>query len=107
MNWYKLATKWKDKLKGGLADNKTPDDFDKKQVNQGIKVEKEHTDDEHLAEEISLDHLSEDPLYYEKLKTMEKRFAKKYNVLDTQLLCCQFPKNRRKNPYKKNKKENK
>jgi len=32
---------------------------------------------------------------------------KKWNVLDTQLLCCGYPENRRKNPYKPNVKNEK
>ena len=38
-----------------------------KQLDKGIKVEKEHTGDRLLAREIALDHLSEDPNYYTKL----------------------------------------
>lgn len=38
----------------------------------GIAVEKEHTSKEDIAREIALDHLGEDPKYYEKLKKVEK-----------------------------------
>lgn len=38
---------------------------------RGIKVELEHTDDVFTALEIAMDHLTEDPKYYEKLKTIE------------------------------------
>jgi hypothetical protein len=62
----------KDKLKGGLADKKQPKDFNAKSLAAGIKVEMEHTKDEALAREIAMDHLSEDPDYYDKLKDMEK-----------------------------------
>ena len=41
---------------------------DAEQLNIGIEVEKEHTDDEKLAEKIARDHLAEDPHYYTKLK---------------------------------------
>lgn len=68
----------KDKLPGGLADKKDPKDFDQKQLAKGIKVELEHTSDETLAQEIAMDHLTEDPMYYEKLEKMEK--AKKESV---------------------------
>jgi len=34
----------------------------------GIKVELEHTDDIYIAREIAMDHLAEDPDYYNKLK---------------------------------------
>jgi hypothetical protein len=64
----------KDQLPGGLGDDKTPEDFDPKAVEKGRKVELEHTDDPDLATEITLDHLSEDPLYYDKLETIESCF---------------------------------
>lgn len=41
------------------------------QLDQGIKVEKEHTGDRATAKEIALDHLSEDPDYYTKLATVD------------------------------------
>ena len=74
------------KLEGGLADNKSLvqiakkhnaknyyqlDDMVKslkKQLEMGMKVETEHTDDKDKAKEIALDHLWEDPKYYSKLK---------------------------------------
>ena len=40
----------------------------KKQLEIGIKVEHEHTDDEDKARRIALDHLDEKPDYYTKLK---------------------------------------
>ena len=49
-----------------------PDDqFDAEQLNMGIEVEREHTDDPELAKEIAKDHLAEFPDYYTKLKKME------------------------------------
>jgi hypothetical protein len=69
-----------DKLPGGLADKKTPKDFDPKALKQGIAVEKEHTTDEQLAQEIAMDHLTEDPEYYKKLKTMEKVAIKEREI---------------------------
>lgn len=71
-----------EKLKGGLADNKSLEDIANKhnvgvedlktQWNMGLDVEKEHTDDNIKADEIVKDHLWEDPKYYTKLKKMEK-----------------------------------
>jgi hypothetical protein len=73
-------------LKGGLGDNKSLvqiakkhnaknyyhiDDMVKslkKQVEMGLPIEKDHTDDEDKAKEIVYDHLWEDPKYYTKLK---------------------------------------
>jgi len=66
---------WQDKIPGGLSDKKTPWDFPTKSLREGEKVEKEHTSDKHLQREISMDHLTEDPHYYEKLKKMEDKTA--------------------------------
>ena len=67
------AKQWKDQLPGGLADKKKPEDFDQKQLEKGIKIEMEHVNDRKLAMEIAMDHLTEDPQYYNKLKTIENR----------------------------------
>lgn len=67
----RVAAAWIDKLPGGLADEKRPADFDPAQLAQGVKVELEHTEDAARAMEIAMDHLTEDPDYYEKLKTIE------------------------------------
>jgi hypothetical protein len=40
-------------------------------LSAGMKVEMEHTNDKNVAREIALDHLGEDPKYYEKLKKVE------------------------------------
>ena len=42
------------------------EDFEK-ELNAGISVEMEHTNDPETARRIALDHLYEDPEYYEKL----------------------------------------
>lgn len=77
-----------DKIKRGLSDNKTFEDLVnknkrkgkdvrlvekdlKRQLNQGIKVEMEHTDNKKIAREIAMDHLWEDSNYYDKLKKVE------------------------------------
>lgn len=49
----------------------TVDDI-KAQLKMGIKVEKEHTDSNTKAAKIAMDHLAEDPKYYDKLKDMEQ-----------------------------------
>jgi hypothetical protein len=59
--------KWKDKLKGGKADNKTPDDFPEDDIIIGTKVEREHTDNPDIATEVAMDHLEENPDYYDEL----------------------------------------
>lgn len=78
--------KAKQVLTGGLADNKSLSDISEKhkvskekideQLKMGIEVEKEHTDDEEKAKEIAMDHLTEDPEYYSKLKKIEKAEVK-------------------------------
>ena len=73
-------------LKGGKADKKTLEyilkkhnkkdttiDGLKKQLQKGIKVEMEHTDNKTKAKEIAMDHLYEDPKYYDKLKKIESK----------------------------------
>lgn len=83
-----------EKLEGGLADKKSLLDIamkhsfgDKvlttskkierllkllqKELQKGIEVELEHTKDREKAKEIAMDHLYEDPKYYEKLKKVE------------------------------------
>jgi hypothetical protein len=51
-----------------------------KQLDKGIKVEMEHTDDRQTAKEIAMDHLAEDPNYYTKLKRIEE--AKKVEATE-------------------------
>jgi hypothetical protein len=75
-----------EKLKGGLGDKKTLEDIAKKhdskgyyhndnmvqslkkELNMGVKIEMEHTNDKSKAKEIAMDHLWENPSYYSKLK---------------------------------------
>lgn len=59
-----------DKIKGGLADSVPDGKFNLVSLLKGIKVEMEHTSDKSIAKEIAKDHLSEDPLYYDKIKTL-------------------------------------
>jgi hypothetical protein len=80
-----------EKLKGGKSDNMSLLDIAKKHTNEpksedrikkklkelelqlkkGLEVEKEHTKDIEKAKEIAMDHLSENPNYYDKLKKIE------------------------------------
>jgi hypothetical protein len=69
----RVAERWKEKIPGGLA--RVPPKVDPKQVEKGIKVELEHTNDRSIAREIAYDHLTEDPIYYDKLEEMEKKAA--------------------------------
>lgn len=56
------------KLPGGEGDNISTADVDQEELSLGLSIEAEHTDDPEIAKEIALDHLSEDPHYYTKLK---------------------------------------
>jgi hypothetical protein len=58
-------------LSGGTADFRSEADFDPTQLQKGIEHELEHTTEQSLAKEIAMDHLAEDPLYYEKLENIE------------------------------------
>ena len=57
---------------GGLADNIPVSEFDLTEVLAGAKVEREHTKSIKQAIEIARDHLTENPLYYQQLKLIEK-----------------------------------
>jgi len=74
-----IKSKKCDKVPGGLADKKSPEDFSKSQLEKGVKIEMEHTDDKSLAKEIAMDHLVEDPKYYDHLVEMEKDVKKESN----------------------------
>jgi hypothetical protein len=65
--------KYKDKIKGGRGDKKSPSDFAKDAIAKGTQIEMEHTDDPMLSVEIAVDHLSEFPEYYEELEKMEAK----------------------------------
>jgi hypothetical protein len=76
-----------DVVPGGLAKGLTLNDIAEKhgvsvdmmvaEFKKGIAVEMEHTTDREVAKEITLDHLFEDPKYYDKLKKMEEYFDDK------------------------------
>lgn len=55
-------------LHGGKGEGKKVTDFDPEQLAMGVEVEMEHTDDSDEALQITMDHLTEDPKYYTKLK---------------------------------------
>lgn len=65
------TTGQKDLVPGGLCQDCSPDDFDQEQLQMGIEVEMEHTSDRAIAQEIAMDHLTEDAHYYSKLKKVE------------------------------------
>ena len=63
---------FKDRLKGGRADGKPITNYDLKELLEGIRFEREHTDDNLLALEMAMDHLETIPDYYFRLHRMEK-----------------------------------
>lgn len=77
-------------VKEGISGTMTPEEIAKKhsvsiekinkQLEKGIEVEKEHTEDEKKAERIALDHLFEIPDYYDRLAKMEKGALKEDTV---------------------------
>ena len=77
-----VETLFVDRLPGGLADGKTPSDYDFDQIQKGIDIELEHTDDPMLALEIALDHLEENPEYYDYLIEMEEKFEAHASLKD-------------------------
>jgi len=68
-----------DQLPGGLSDNSKKHFFDPKQIEKGIKIEKEHTPDLKLRKEITEDHLTENDKYYDYLEEMEKKMEEDKN----------------------------
>jgi len=69
LKWKKFIAKYsQDKIAGGLADKNKPTDFSEEALQKGIAVEMEHTNDTKIAMEIAMDHLHEDPQYYDKLQ---------------------------------------
>ena len=86
-----IAEKHEDKLPGGLADDKDPKDFDKDQLEKGIKVEMEHVDDRDLAREIAMDHLMEDSKYYDNLEKCHKEANKWISICKHSAWSLHFP----------------
>lgn len=64
--------------------------FDSKELQMGINIEKEHTDDEELCKVIAKDHLQEYPDYYSRLIKMEQDAHKEYNRQNEQKLMEQY-----------------
>ncbi len=73
MNWYKIS---KERIPGGRAKGMPISHFNKKDLEQGKNIEKEHTTDPEIAKEITRDHLCEFKNYYKELKKMEEKLKK-------------------------------
>jgi len=77
----------KEHIEGGMAKGKTTQSIAnkhgvspkmiQKQIQKGIKVEMEHTEDRSIAREIAMDHLTESPTYYDELEAMEAEMEAK------------------------------
>ena len=71
---FYLGPQWRTKnpsaLAGGIAAGMKPSQFDPRELARGTKVELEHTSDPKVAQRIAMDHLAEDPRYYQKLATI-------------------------------------
>lgn len=59
-------------IAGGISKGKK-NEVDPEQLKKGIKIEMEHTDDPLIAEKIARDHITEDPIYYDKLEKIESK----------------------------------
>lgn len=70
-----LPERWVDQLPGGYADEEEPANFEPEALVAGVKTEMEHTHDPQLAMEIAMDHLEEDPKYYDMLEKMEREMG--------------------------------
>jgi hypothetical protein len=64
---------FKDTLKGGYADGKPITKYDLTQLLEGIKWERQHTNDSLIALELAMDHLERIPDYYSHLTRMERQ----------------------------------
>lgn len=66
----------KEYLVGGHGDGHPASEFDSKEVEMGVKIEMEHTNNPEISEEITRDHLAEIPDYYTRLDAMEEQAKK-------------------------------
>jgi hypothetical protein len=65
--FYEHLTEDVESLIGGVGDITAPSNVNTKELSIGVQVEMEHTNDDKIATEIAMDHLTEDPEYYSKL----------------------------------------
>lgn len=66
------CSKSEEHIPGGIASKEDIKKLPKDLLDQGTKVEMEHTSDPNIAREIAADHLMEDRHYYSKLSELEK-----------------------------------
>ena len=76
----------------GLAESKMSKEL-YKQLKMGIEVEMEHTDNPKLAMKIAIDHIKEDPKYYDKLKFIhDEQVEEKWSAKYKRSINCSNPK---------------
>lgn len=73
------------KLTGGKADGCDPNDFDPIQLWIGTQVEFEHTNNPLIAQKIAMDHLVENPRYYDLLRKIEPDVPTEEDYYETHL----------------------
>jgi len=72
---YMLAGKYVMLLRGGKSQGMDMSTVDPQQLEMGMRVEAEHSADPATQKKISLDHIAENPLYYQYLAEMEKKIG--------------------------------
>jgi hypothetical protein len=72
LSLFLQKSKSEELVPGGVGDGRPDSDFNSDDLEEGIRVELEHTSDRRLAKELTKDHLTEDKKYYKKLKQVEK-----------------------------------
>ena len=71
--YYRQSRMLRQFMSEGRSNEKKDFDYDPLELEKGIKVEYEHCSNYHIARKIALDHLAENPKYYEYLEEMEKK----------------------------------
>ena len=79
---YEMMSKFADLATQGFSKGEAPEDLDPEQLEMGIEVEYEHTDDYETARKIAYDHLTEFPDYYDALEEMEDKLLEKMEEED-------------------------
>jgi hypothetical protein len=83
-----LVKEGEDALSGGMADNQLDEKYDKEQLEKGIKIEMEHTNNKDVAKEIAKDHLEETKdfkdgngeKYYDNLEKLENKMKEQHTA---------------------------
>ena len=81
-----------EEIPGGVGDNTDPESLNRRELEIGISVEMEHTDNPSIAKEIAVDHLTEDPQYYSKFQktNLRESFTSPFHNTDVKKTYPQF-----------------